>query len=54
VLRGVPEEDALTGMWWGELMVSSGRGVWVAGAPEDTEMGVGRSGAEKGKVQGGS
>jgi hypothetical protein len=32
-------------------MRSSGRGVQVAGTPEDPEVGVGRSGAEKSKVR---
>jgi hypothetical protein len=34
VLRGVPKKDTPTGVR-GELMRSSGRGVRVAGAPED-------------------
>jgi hypothetical protein len=34
VLRGVPRKDTPTGVR-GELMRSSGRGVRVAGAPED-------------------
>jgi hypothetical protein len=34
----------------GELMGSGGRDVWVAGASEDQEVGVGGGGAEKGKV----
>jgi hypothetical protein len=31
-------------------MGSGGRDVWVAGASEDQEVGVGGGGAEKGKV----
>jgi hypothetical protein len=46
VLRGVPKKDTLTRAR-GELMGSSGRGVWVAGAPEDPQVGVGGSGTEK-------
>jgi hypothetical protein len=34
----------------GKLMGSGGRSVWVADALEDPEVGVGGSGAEKGKV----
>jgi hypothetical protein len=31
-------------------MGSTGKGVWVAGTPEDPKVGVGGSGAEKSKV----
>jgi hypothetical protein len=49
VLRGVPKQDAPTGT--GDvLMWSGGRGVRVAGAPEDPEVGTRGSDAEKGKV----
>jgi hypothetical protein len=46
VLRGVPMEDTSTGTG-GELMGSSGRGVQVAGTPEDLDVGVGGSGAKR-------
>jgi hypothetical protein len=52
VLRGVPKKDTLTRAR-GELMGSSGRGVWVAGAPEDPQVGVGGSGTKKSEVWGG-
>jgi hypothetical protein len=53
VLRGVPKEYELIGTG-SELMWSSGRGVRVAGAPEDPEVSIGGSGAKKGRAgQGG-
>jgi hypothetical protein len=52
VLIGVPKKDTSIEMR-GELMRSSGRGVRVAGAPEDPKVGVGGSCAEKSEVGGG-
>jgi hypothetical protein len=52
VLRGVPKNDTPTGAR-GELMGSSGRGIRVAGAPEDLQVGIGGSGTEKSEVGGG-
>jgi hypothetical protein len=49
VLRGLPKEDALTGTG-SEVIRSIGRGVRVVVAPEDPEVGIGGSGAKKGRV----
>jgi hypothetical protein len=49
ILRRVPKEDTPIGTG-GQLMGSSGRGVRVAGTPEDPKVGIGGSGAEKSKV----
>jgi hypothetical protein len=53
VLSGVPKKDRPIGAR-GELMGSSGTGVQVAGAPQDSQVGVGGSGAEKSEVEGGA
>jgi hypothetical protein len=49
LIRG-PKEDTLIGMG-SYHMGSSGSGVRVAGTPKDPEVGIGRSGVEKNKVE---
>jgi hypothetical protein len=49
MIRRVPKEDTPTGTG-GYLMGRSGRGVKIAGTPEDPKVGVEGSGVEKSKV----